>query len=103
MIDQPQANISLPENLISAIINGQENALTSTLQFVFNEVMKIERELHLKARSYERSSERQGQANGFKNKTFLTSSGHYSLVFLKCVTRHFTQILLRRAADQSNR
>ena len=60
MLDQPQANISLPENLISAIINGQENAVTSTIQFIFNEVMKIERELHLKAGAYERVSDRQG-------------------------------------------
>ncbi len=79
MLDQPQANISLPENLISAIINGQENAVASALQFIFNEVMKIERELHLKAGPYERVSERQGQSNGFKNKTLLTTNGPLEL------------------------
>jgi transposase-like protein len=79
MLDQPQANISLPENLISAIIKGEDNAVMSTLQFIFNEVMKIERELHLNAGSYERTIGRQGHANGFKSKTFLTSSGPLQL------------------------
>jgi len=79
MLDQPQANISLPENLISAIIKGEDNAVTSTLQFIFNEVMKIERELHLKAGAYERVSDRQGHSNGFKSKTFLTSNGPLQL------------------------
>ena len=42
---------------------------------LFNEATKVERSEHLHAQSYERTTERHGQANGFTDKTLLTRSG----------------------------
>ena len=53
--------------------------LSPTLQKLFNELMKIEREHVLKATPYERTDERQGYSNGFKNKTLQTRLGKIDL------------------------
>ena len=53
--------------------------LSPTLQKLFNELMKIERDQVLKASPYERTEERQGYANGFKNKTLQTRMGRIDL------------------------
>ena len=46
--------------------------LCPTLQKLLNELMLLEREQVLRAGPYERSEERQGYANGFKEKTLQT-------------------------------
>ena len=46
--------------------------LCPTLQKLLNELMLIQREQALKAASYERSEQRQGYANGFKDKILQT-------------------------------
>ena len=46
--------------------------LCPTLEKIFNELMLIEREQVLKAAPYERTEERQGYANGFKDKMLQT-------------------------------
>lgn len=53
--------------------------LSPTLQRLYNELMKIEREQVLRASPYERTEERQGYANGFKNKTVQTRMGRINL------------------------
>lgn len=53
--------------------------LCPTLQKLLNELMLIERERALKAAPYERTSERQGYANGFKEKTLQTRLGKLHL------------------------
>ena len=53
--------------------------LSPTLQKLFNELMLIERNQVLRASPYERTEERQGYANGFKNKTLQTRIGRLDL------------------------
>ena len=53
--------------------------LSPTLQKLYNELMKIEREQILRASPYERTETRQGYANGFKNKTLQTRIGRFDL------------------------
>jgi len=53
--------------------------LSPTLQKLYNELMKIEREQVLRAAPYERTEERQGYANGFKNKTLQMRIGKIDL------------------------
>jgi len=48
-------------------------------ELLINAAMKLEREQYLKAKSYERSEERQGYANGFKPKSVQTRMGKLNL------------------------
>lgn len=53
--------------------------LGSSLEKLFNELMKIEREQTLRAQPYERTELRKGYANGFKNKNLQTRFGKLEL------------------------
>jgi len=53
--------------------------LKSSLERLFNELMIAERESHIGASPYERSSERKGYSNGFKDKKLLTRYGELNL------------------------
>lgn len=53
--------------------------LKESLEELFNQLMLAEREDHIGAGPYERSSERKGYSNGFKNKSLLTRSGQLDL------------------------
>lgn len=53
--------------------------LASVLELLMNEVMKLERSDALKAAPYQRTDERQGYANGFKDKTVHTRVGDLHL------------------------
>jgi transposase-like protein len=54
--------------------NGLEGA-TEALRMLLNAAMFLEREKFLGATHYERTEQRRGQANGYKNKTVQTRSG----------------------------
>jgi putative transposase len=64
---------------LSTIFEEVQSTRTNSMLQVFcrlmNEAMKIERAQALKAQAYERSKERQGYANGFKDKTIQTRMG----------------------------
>eukprot|EP01099_Mayorella_cantabrigiensis_P007343 TRINITY_DN6507_c0_g1_i1.p1 TRINITY_DN6507_c0_g1~~TRINITY_DN6507_c0_g1_i1.p1 ORF type:complete len:273 (-),score=2.52 TRINITY_DN6507_c0_g1_i1:627-1358(-) len=47
----------------------------AAIQILLNHAMRLERERHLNASSYERSENRQGYANGYKSKTVKTRVG----------------------------
>lgn len=53
--------------------------LKDSLEKLFNQLMIAEREEHICASPYERSLERKGYSNGFKNKKLLTRSGELDL------------------------
>ena len=53
--------------------------LGSAVELLINEAMRIERERHLKASSYERTEARNGYANGFKPKQLKTRLGALNL------------------------
>lgn len=59
--------------------NGFEKAVPQIMETFINSAMKIERENHLQARPYERTSERIDMANGFKPKNVKTRYGELSL------------------------
>ena len=58
---------------------NKENPLANILTTIFNEAMKVERETALNAKQYERSQQRDGYANGFKDKTLKTRVGELPL------------------------
>jgi putative transposase len=69
----------LKDNLIEEIVKGLighgTEGLKPVLELLMNAAMKIEREQFLGAASHERSDERKGYANGYKNKELQTRMG----------------------------
>lgn len=55
------------------------DGMAEAMALLFNEAMKIERENALGARSWERSADRRGYANGYKDKTVKTRIGELRL------------------------
>ncbi len=70
-----QKDCTLPEEFLEQLsITGLEG-LPELIQIVINEAMKLERQKYLGVDPYERSPERQSQANGYKAKTVKTRVG----------------------------
>jgi putative transposase len=59
--------------------NNGINQLKESLERLFNQLMLAEREEAVKAAPYERTDERKGYCNGFKEKKLLTRSGQLEL------------------------
>ena len=66
---------TLPEELLEQVAEQGLESLPELLRIVINAAMAAEREKHLGAKSYERSDERRGHANGYKAKTVATRVG----------------------------
>jgi len=66
------------EVLNELAISGLE-CLTPTLEKLLNELMLMERNQVLQAAPYERTEQRKGYANGFKNKTLQMRCGKLQL------------------------
>lgn len=66
---------TLPEGMLEQITEQGFDYLPEMIRVLVNTAMKIEREKYLGAQSYERSEERTGHANGYKNKTVKTRVG----------------------------
>ena len=58
---------------------GLYNALPRITEILTNTAMLLERETHIGATPYQRGVERNGYANGFKNRTFQTGIGALNL------------------------
>ena len=78
MISNQKYSPLIEEALIELADQGIES-LCPALEKLFNELMLIEREQVLQARPYERTEERKGYANGFKNKMLHTRIGKLQL------------------------
>lgn len=65
--------------LVQVLADEGFDGMASAMQLLLNEVMKIERSQALGAEPYERSSDRQGYANGFKPKSVKTRVGELNL------------------------
>jgi len=75
-----QNHDNLSEHLIKILLNdGLSNGLVTIAQSLMNAAMLIEREQHLGVAPHQRSSERDGYANGFKPRNFQTSFGNLDL------------------------
>lgn len=55
------------------------DGMSQALEVLLNEMMKVERSRHLQASPYERSEQRRGYANGFKQKRVRTRVGELDL------------------------
>jgi len=61
--------------ILEGLITGGTENFAPVLEKLLNELMKIEREKCIGAQPFERTEERKGYANGFKDKTLHTRSG----------------------------
>lgn len=67
--------IEMMQTLMSEGLQG----FPAVMARIYNLAMRFERELHLGAKSYERTDERIGYANGYKPKTIRTAAGNIRL------------------------
>ena len=68
-------DFTLSEGLLETLAENGCDALPDVFRLLLNAAMLIERQKHLGAGPYERTSERVGHANGFKDKTIQTRMG----------------------------
>jgi putative transposase len=74
-----QIKDTLVDQIVKELIGHGEEGIKPVLELLFNAAMKIEREQFLGASSHERTEERKGYANGYKNKTLQTRMGALDL------------------------
>jgi len=80
MDEQNQKQNNLGDQLINILLSdGLSNGLVTIAQALMNAAMLIEREQHLGVAPHQRSSERDGYANGFKPRSFHTTFGNLDL------------------------
>jgi len=70
-----QDNFTLPSEIMEQIVEHGMEYLPELMEIVMNAAMKIERQKYLGVDFYERSDERQGHANGYKDKRVKTRVG----------------------------
>lgn len=74
-----QFDLTLPVEFLEEIAAQGFDALPELIRIVMNEAMRMERQKYLGVAPYERSSKRQGHANGFKPHTAKTRVGEITL------------------------
>ena len=77
MIHQDESSIL--EDMLKVLTLREPEGLKDAIKVLLNAAMKIEREEALRAAPYERSEERTGYGNGFKDKSISTRLGNISL------------------------
>ena len=70
-----QRHASLPKEYLEQLTEEGLESLPEMIRALVNQAMQIERDIHLNAKPYERSDERNGHANGYKPKTVKTRVG----------------------------
>ena len=73
------ANSSVYDAVLERLLTEGSTGFKSALETLLNEAMKLERSRHLQASPYERTDERKGYSNGFKDKQLKTALGQLSL------------------------
>ena len=71
----PEAQGTIMAELMEQLIQAGPEGMAQAFTALFNLAMRLERERHLGAETYERSAERRGYANGYKPKTLDTPAG----------------------------
>jgi transposase-like protein len=74
-----EKDYTISEELMEEVCEQGLDALPELMRIVLNAAMYIERQKHIGAGPYERTPERQGQANGFKPKTVATRMGKVTM------------------------
>jgi transposase-like protein len=72
-------NFNLIEGICEVLNQNGMDSMAKVMEILLNEAMKIERSKVLGASPYERTEERTGYANGFKDKSLQTRMGKLSL------------------------
>ena len=67
------------DQVMEVLIEGGLEEMATAMEVIFNEAMKIEREGFLGAKSHERTRERRGYANGYKDKRVRSRIGELGL------------------------
>lgn len=70
-----ETDYTLLEQVIQMLAANKDNKFSRVIETVVNEAMKLERTQALQAEPYERTDERTGYANGFKDKTLALATG----------------------------
>jgi putative transposase len=70
---------SITQQAISLILDNGLDGLSGAIAMLIDQAMLIERSNHIGARPYERTKDRDGQANGFKPKALQTRMGKIDL------------------------
>jgi len=70
-----QPDCTLSDDLMRLIADQGLDAMPELIRIMLNAAMQAERQHYLRAAPYERTSERQGYANGYKPKTMTTRVG----------------------------
>jgi hypothetical protein len=70
-----QGDFTLPSELLNQIATNGFDQLLELIRIVINAAMQAERQQYLEAAPYQRTPERQDQANGYKPKTVKTRLG----------------------------
>ncbi len=77
MTHNPQS--TLIEEVMEALSEHDSEAIARALSIILNAAMQVERQQALGVAPYERSDERKGHANGYKDKTLLSRVGKIDL------------------------
>ena len=72
-------NSTVYSEILEHLLSEGSGGLVRVVEVLLNEAMKLERSRHLMAQPYERTDERQGHSNGFKNKQVRTKVGELSV------------------------
>lgn len=75
----PETESKVVREIYQVLVENGLEGLNNAFQTLLNEAMRLERSHHLQAAPYERTTERRGHANGFKDKTLLTRAGALEL------------------------
>lgn len=94
----PDTENSLLRGIMKVLIEQGVDGFRPVMEALLNESMKVEREQHLGASSYQRTAERKGHANGFKPKTLVTRSGPLELEIPQVRDSSFYPQALERGA-----
>ncbi|MBW2005683.1 MAG: IS256 family transposase [Deltaproteobacteria bacterium] len=68
------------QGAIELIAENGFDGMAEAVSLLVNEAMHVERNRHLQAKPYERTDKRQGDANGYKNKTLKSRLGKLDLL-----------------------
>ncbi len=72
-------NHTIPTTLLEPILKTGLDGLPEAIAMLINQAMRIERQNHLGVAPYQRGEQRQGHANGFKDREFTTRMGSVPL------------------------
>lgn len=89
---------SVYDQIMELLIQHGSGELTRVYEHLYNEAMLIERGRHLRAMPHERTEERQGHANGFKNKTIKSQAGKLTLKIPQVRDSSFYPMSLERGS-----